>query len=287
MRGALFRGSLVVLGMLASGCATTRHPGGAAGPIEWEIIDVGRIDSGNGNRSRWSYTIVLREQAGISVQFERIERGARAYTLETGGIGRTDFNRRLEAKGELRYSTTDDWGWVRSLDPQFGGTSRLGALAMERRFVGKDAQGRTVVVPVRVVLDRSFGRTSRQPPKTESTPPARSLQPQDLRILAGRWEGYYRTPDYQIPIEAVIRDDGSVEFGENDPVTNRFRRTLSVREGRVGYVARESIELTYHEGGGRSVLAGHLTLSDASTRLPIWLERTGSLPAAATARHFP
>jgi CheY-like chemotaxis protein len=50
-----------------------------------------------------------------------------------------------------------------------------------------------------------------------------------------------------------------VEVGENDPVTNRFRGTLSVREGRVQYAGRGTAEFTYHEGGGRHVLVGHLT----------------------------
>ena len=257
-----------------------------AGPVEWEIIDVGRIDSVDGNRSMWSYTIVLKETAGVPIQFERIERGAQSPTLVSGGIGRTDFTRRLEARGELRYSATDDWGWVRESGPQFGGISQLGALTMERHFIGKDPQGQAVVVPVRVALDRSFGRKSRQPSRGElATPPAKSLQPQDLKSLAGRWEGYYRTRNFEIPIEAIIREDGSVDVGEYDPVTNRFRRTLSVREGRVWVSARDTIELTYHEGGGRYVLAGHLipaTGADAAARLPMWLERTASPPATVT-----
>jgi hypothetical protein len=158
---------------------------------------------------------------------------------------------------------------------------------VEKHFVGKDPQGHAVVVPVRVVLDRSFGRASRQPARSEPpTPPAQSRQPQDLKTLAGRWEGYYRASDFQIPIEAVIGDDGSVEFGENDPVTNRFRRMLSVREGRVSYVATgDTAEFTYHEGGGRRVLAGHLGLGTSgagSDRFPIWLERTGSALARVT-----
>jgi hypothetical protein len=56
--------------------------------------------------------IVLKEKAGTAIQFVGIERGARAETLESGGIGRVDFDRRLEPHGELHYHTSDDWGWV-------------------------------------------------------------------------------------------------------------------------------------------------------------------------------
>jgi hypothetical protein len=209
MRPTVFRRSLLVLSLLASGCATAGRVAGVSGPVEWEVIDVGRVDSVDGNRSRWSYTIVLREKAGTAIQFERIQRGARAHTLETGGIARIDFDRRLDANGELRYHTTDDWGWTPGPGPQFGGTDALGALTMERQFIGKDSRGQAIAIAVRVVLDRSFGRASRQPPKSSPpAPPAKSLQPQDLRSLAGRWEGYYQAPGFQIPIDAVIRDDG-------------------------------------------------------------------------------
>jgi hypothetical protein len=271
--------------MVASGCAPAARLAGVAGPVEWEVIDVGRVDSIDGNRSRWSYTIVLKEKAGTAIQFERIQRGAHAHTLETGGVGRITFDRRLDANGELRYHTTDDWGWVPGPGSQFGGISALGPLTMQRQFIGTDSRGQAVVVPVQVVLDRSFGRASRQPPNSPpATPPAKILQSSDLKSLAGRWEGYYQTGAFQIPIEALIRDDGSVEFGENDPVTNRFRGTLSVREGRVQYAGRDTAEFTYHEGGGRHVLVGHLTPGtggEASNRVPMWFERTGPAPATA------
>jgi hypothetical protein len=277
-----FRRTVLALGLLASGCATAGRVAGVAGPVEWEVIDVGRVDSVDGNRSRWSYTIVLKEKAGTSVQFEGIERGARAQTLETGGVARIDFTGRLDANGELRYHTTDDWGWVRGPGPQFGGTGALGPLTMERRFIGKDAGGNAIVVPVRVVLDRSFGRASRQPPKSlPPTPPMTALEP-TLRNLVGRWEGYVQTSVFQIPIEAVIRDDGTVEFGENDPVTNRFRGTLRLQGVQVSYVGRDTAEFTHHEGDGRHVLTGHLTPGGGgSTRVPMWLERIGSAPVAS------
>jgi hypothetical protein len=131
------------------------------------------------------YTIVLREKAGTAIQFERGDRGSRAQTLETGGIFRADFNRRLDAHGELRYYAIDRWGWARRAGPQFRGAGTLGMLSVERHFVGKDANGQTVVVPVRVNLERSFGHAC-QPPRAEPpTPPATSLEPQDLKALVG------------------------------------------------------------------------------------------------------
>jgi hypothetical protein len=57
--------------------------------------------------------------------------------------------------------------------------------------------------------------------------------------------------------------------------------TLSVRNGRVWSYSRNAAELTYHQGGGRSVLVGQITAvtgPSGAAQLPVWLERTGSLP---------
>ncbi|HSE95605.1 MAG TPA: DUF4189 domain-containing protein [Methylomirabilota bacterium] len=275
------RAGLFMLATLVSGCASTGRLGGVAGPVQWEIIDVGRVESADGRRLRWSYTVVLKETAGTPIQFERIERGTHGSNVETGGNARTDFERRLEAHAELRYPATDNWGFMAWVNPQFGGTSVLPSLALERRFIGTDSRGQTVVVPVRVVLDRSFGRASRQPSKIQQPdPPARSLQAQDLPTLAGRWEGYYRIAEFAIPVEAVIHGDGSVEFGENDPVTNRFRGTIGIREGGLWYAGRDAAGLTYHEGAGRQLLVGHLR-PQRGDAIPVRLERIGSLTVSS------
>ena len=44
--------------------------------------------------------------------------------------------------------------------------------------------------------------------------------------------------DIDTPLEVIIRDDGSFEASENSPVTNRFRGTVSIRDGQVVYAQR-------------------------------------------------
>ena len=261
------RSGLPILLSLLVGCATTSAtPGpaltGGSGPVRWEVVNVGRVDSSSGSRSRWSYTIVLRETSGTAVQFERVVRSSHtgASTILVGGAPRTDvFNRRLPAGGELRYHAWDSWGWNSSAGPQFGGISRLGGLTVERRFIGKDARGDSVTITVRVMLDRSFGQLSRRSILPDMPlPSSRMLEPGELQKLAGRWEGYYEVADFRVPLEAVVSQDGSADIGENDPVTNRFRAVLSVRDGRVWFAARETGTLTLHEGDGKRVLVSCL-----------------------------
>ncbi len=289
MRAApLMMTSLLVVGVLGSGCATTGKVAGSAGPVAWEVVDVGRIDSVDGStRTRWSYTMVLKNTGATPIQFEQIDRSSRAPTLEVGGLSQVDFQYRLEPNGELRYHTTHSWGWPSMAGTRFGGVEQLGALTTEDRFVGKDSQGQVVAVPVRAILDRTFGRASRQPSRPEPpTLPAKALQSQDLGGLAGRWEGYARLNAFMVPIETVVREDGAAEFGENDPVTYRSRGRLTIRDGKAWYAGRESAEFAYHEDAGRRILAGHLTYpttAGGSSRVPVWLERVGPVPSTTTA----
>lgn len=285
--------------LIFSACATSpdgtgRPLSGTAGPVEWEVTDVGRVDRADGMRSRWSFTIVLREKAGTAIQFERIESGAHGHLVEAGGVSRVAFNRRLDARSELRHSTVDTWGWVSYAGSQFGGAAALGSVTIERRFIGKDANGQMIVVPVRVDLHRGFGRRSRQPASPERPiPPIRLLQAADLTGLAGRWEGYYQFGAFQVPLEATIGEDGAVEVRENDPVTNRFRGSLSIRDGRVSYAGRDTGELVLHQEGATRLLIGRLTLAGSGSAppeiIPVRLEwrATSGTSAASPAPSTP
>jgi hypothetical protein len=265
---------------------------GKAGSVEWEVVDIGRITRPDGMRLRWSYTIVLREKAGSAVQFEALEFGIHTHTVATGGFRRSEFSRRLEAGSELRLSTVDGWGWAsESPGRQFGSTAELGTMIVERRYIGKNAQGQTVAVPVRLELHRGSGRQSRQPASAvPPLPPTRLLQAADLGSLAGQWEGYYQRDGFHVPMAATVRDDGSIELAENDPPTLRFRAKLSMRDGRAAYTGRETGEFVLHQDGARRVLVGQVTQPPAGTApaltLPIRLESASST-AATTAPPTP
>jgi hypothetical protein len=287
MRSRALLPSLLGLGLLVAGCATTEKAGGAAGPVEWKVVDVGRVHSTDGTRTRWSYVMVLKNTSGGPIQFERIDRGTRGQALVVGGIDAIDFHYRLEPGRELRYNMTQNWGWPQSVGTRFGGMQQLGALTVETRFIGKDAQGQAVVVPVSVVLDRGFGRASRQPLRPEPPDlPIKALKIEDLDGLAGRWEGYARIEAFVVPLEALVLPDGAAELRENDPVTYWSRGQLAIREGKVWFAGRESAELAHHQDRKRRMLVGHLTYPSAGgglSRAPVWFERVGPVPSGPTA----
>jgi hypothetical protein len=250
-------------------------------------VDIGRITRSDGMRMRWSYTIVLREKAGSAIQFETLEYGILTHTVATGGFRRSEFSRRIEAGSELRLNTVDSWGMgSMGASRQFGTTAELGTMIVERRYIGKNAQGQAVVVPVRLELDRGSGRQSRQPASSDPPlPPTRTLQAGDLASLAGQWEGFCQRDGFHIPMAATVRDDGSIELAENDPPTLRFRAKLSIHDGRVAYTGRETGEFVLHQDGARRGLVGQITLPASGTApaltLPVRLHSASTAAAAS------
>ncbi|HSE94912.1 MAG TPA: hypothetical protein VLD61_03425 [Methylomirabilota bacterium] len=91
---------------------------------------------------------------------------------------------------------------------------------------------------------------------TASLPPPRALQPGDLKILAGRWEGSGRTRQGR-PIAATtwdVREDGTVVVNSGGRIADA---RLSIRDGKVVLDgAFSDAVLTLHEGAGRRVLRG-------------------------------
>ena len=58
----------------------------------------------------------------------------------------------------------------------------------------------------------------------------------------------------------TVSPDGTVQIGENDPVTNRFGGTLRIQDGRMQYSQRrDSGGLALHEGGGKRMLVGRVS----------------------------
>ena len=255
-----------------TGCATTpgadqgRQFRGTSGAIVWEVVDIGQVVSPDNRRMRWSYTVVLRETAGSPVQFENMERSSYSFGAEIvgGGVRTWPFRRRLEAKSEIRVPLTDSWGWTATSSGRiaFGGAATISPLIVEYRFRGTDGQARPTMVVVRVHLDRSVGKVVKPLETTGPLPPPRTLSDADLAILAGTWRGSYRVAEgnFDIPIEIAIRADGSFEASENEPVTNRYRGTLRIQDGKLTYSQRNDTgTLTLHEGSGQRFLAGHVT----------------------------
>ena len=49
-----------VVAFLSSACALPDQFRGNAGPVTWEVADIGQVTSRDNQRFRWSYTIVFR-----------------------------------------------------------------------------------------------------------------------------------------------------------------------------------------------------------------------------------
>jgi hypothetical protein len=239
---------LVGAALLVPACAASPAPEtkilhGGSGPVTWEVTDIGQLLSDSGQHMRWSYTIVLKETTGSTVEFERLERGS--YTKGIEQIGGTPvsrpFRRTLPSNGELRYSTWETWGWDTrgGSSRAFGGAATIHPLTIEYRFIGKAGVDRSVGVLVRLQLDRSFGKVVTPLPTKGPLPPASVVAAGDLTPFAGSWRGSYRADqgEFDIPLQVVIAPNGSFEAGRTtrspaDPVgRSRFERAGSHARG--------------------------------------------------------
>jgi hypothetical protein len=276
---------------LSAACATTgttpRAFVGAAGPIQWQVVDIGQVVATDDSGFRWSYTVVLTNAGTSSIRFEHAERGMRAPNLISGGLGRTPFERTLAPGAETRASFVEVWQFRRGDSVPFGGSGALGTLTVDRRFVGKDERGGTVVVPVIMHFDRSVGKVASRP---RATPPAsEEVRVSDVTQLAGTWQGHYRNREdlFNVPLRLEVSRDGAFEAFENDPVTNRYRGRLQVQDGRVRWSqGGDSGTLTFHQGSEGRLLIGALSGSrgNAETRYTftseLWLEANLHTPWA-------
>jgi serine/threonine-protein kinase len=119
---------------------------GASGSVAWEVVGV-RTDT-LAAEVRWSYTLVLRETTGTAIQFERVVRSVARG--DDGGARVTEerFQRRLEARAELRLPASDAVAYTAGTAPD----SLREGVTVFRRFYGKDDKGREIVVDVQFRL---------------------------------------------------------------------------------------------------------------------------------------
>lgn len=120
---------------------------------------MGQTVASDGREIRWNHTIILKETAGVGIQFERFESGSEGL-LVRGGPREETFQRRLAPHSELRLSRYYRIYFEAGVQPSFGRPvpgGQQGATVFYR-FQGKDDTGKTVRVDVRFHLDPSVGR---------------------------------------------------------------------------------------------------------------------------------
>lgn len=234
---------------------------------------------------RWSYLITLRNASDRVIQLERVERAvAGDYADFVGGAPTSQpFRRKLEARSELRVPMSDNWGWMPRANTTFGGAATLRPMMAFRYFKGTDDRGTPVEIQVRVRLDPTVGRLARPATMPTSLPAPKTLgSERDLVSLAGVWRGSYRLDGWllDVPIELTILADGNCEVAENEPVTNRFRRAVRVKDGGLEYSGdRERGTLTLHEAEGRRMLTGRVNQIDGPP-YALYLEAQSAATAA-------
>lgn len=100
-----------------------------------------------------------------------------------------------------------------------------------------------------------------------SLPPARTLQPDDLRRLAGTWHGYRRHLNgAQETLHVTITEDGRfIAYIDRFDRGREYRGQLKIQEGAVRLETPNTAgTLTLHEGNRKRVLTGLVTGEEAA-----------------------
>ena len=170
MRVALAIGLTGLLAGCAAGTlAPSRSVSGQSGNIAWEVRDVARSAAQGGG----DYDIVMTEQAGVPVRFQRQEVGLFLGNAEIRPLTGAPFARSLDRRDKIRLRL-----W--NAGSEAGDETKL---LVWRRFIGEDPAGRSVVVDVRFypaqLQDPSAAAAPRTAPRGSSRPTAERLKELD------------------------------------------------------------------------------------------------------------
>ena len=120
MRVALGIGLAAPLAGCAGGALVpSRSVAGQSGSIAWEVRDVAR----NAAPRAWDDDVVMTEQAGVPVRFQRQEVAVFVGDSETRPLAGTPFSRSLKVRLRL-WSAGSEAGDVRLLDPNAQAAAR-------------------------------------------------------------------------------------------------------------------------------------------------------------------
>ena len=99
-------------------------------------------------------------------------------------------------------------------------------------------------------------------------PPAKPVQ--DLRTIAGKWEGTFTAPFGTFPYALTIKEDGSWEGLAPTSPFPKSEGTMAARDGKVRSVSKTTgitYTITLHEGEGQRILSGRSEDGSVTFRL--------------------
>ncbi len=177
---------------LGSACASV-GPGapdqfrGTSGPVTWEIVDLSQRVAADQREIRWYYTVVLKETAGMAIQFEKVVSGAEGPRVR-GAPQEAPLRRRLEPYSQLRWNYEYYIYFAAGGGPSFDGPlpgGREGVIQLHR-FHGRDDAGKAVTFDVRFPLDPNVGK------KLQTKIVSAQLPPADVPVWKTGYEWAYR-----------------------------------------------------------------------------------------------
>jgi hypothetical protein len=249
---------VLTLHLLLTGCASERvlTQKGESGPIAWEATDIRQSLEEQGNRMKWSYTLVLRNTGQATVSFDQITviaapLGAGNFS---GGHQTLAYTRTLRPGAEIREPRSYSLGCTLSCDPQWVRQMLRGGVTQLIEFSGRDDTGRAVRSTVRVRLDSTVGASALAPEPASAATVTRQVLIREIGQIAGRWRGTLYGSGEPLATVTIERDGTYAWFNDRES----GRGTLSpTGDGRVRFesvTGRRGTVTLYEDGGRRRLM---------------------------------
>jgi hypothetical protein len=153
--------TLPVLGLTLLGCATNetvRTVQGQSGPVAQEVSDIRQTIEDSGRRLRWDYPLTLRNTSSTAITCETVVRNIITPRGDvSGGMASETLVHRLDVGADWRTVGNSYSHGCSQCDPSSAAEVLRRGVTRILEFAGRDDQGRTVTVTVRIPLNSGVG----------------------------------------------------------------------------------------------------------------------------------
>jgi hypothetical protein len=246
---------VLTLHLIFTGCASERviTPKGESDPIAWEATDFRQSLEEQGNRMKWSYTLVLRNTGQATVSFDQVTviAAPQGAGIFSGGHQTHPYPRTLGPGAEIREPRSYSLGCTQSCDPQWVRHMLRTGVTQFIEFSGRDETGRAVRSTVRIRLDSTVGATTSTPEPAPAATVTRQVSIREIGQIVGRWRGTMYGSGEPLATLTIERDGTYAWFNDRESGGGTLAPTGDGRmrfESATGW--RGTVTL-YEDGGPR------------------------------------
>jgi hypothetical protein len=249
---------VLTLHLILTGCASERviTQQGESDPIAWEATGFRQSLEEQGNRMKWSYTLVLRNTGQATVSFDQVTVIAAPLGagIFSGGHQTHPYTRTLRPGAEIREPRSYSLGCTQSCDPQWVRQMLRTGVTQFIEFSGRDETGRAVKSTVRIQLDSTVGTSASAPEPEPAATVTRQVPIRQIGQIAGRWRGTLYGSGGPLATVTIERDGTYAWFNDRESGSGTLSPTGDGRMRFDSVTGRRGTVTLYEDDGRRRLM---------------------------------